>query len=265
MYDCPKKNSLDSDGTCKGPIPGNPGDAGCNAYCEIKIRFKYGREQPYQDVDPCRYNDDCTIHRGESFSNTTGWTISTGIDGGMDPDASALKAGFSLGATYSWSETYTSTVSKDYKRPPGEIRCGYWTWVPWLMTCVLFSNLIMDISANVIRSCGTLTQANMIKQDWCEGEGESTCSPNDKRCDKDQLISVGNWCNDAPVTYDNGGSAGQTIFVATGCDGDQSPESDGQDWIYYQPGVSNDKDYHGNVSTARNPPDGPPPPAGGGR
>ncbi|KAL2060679.1 hypothetical protein VTL71DRAFT_9320 [Oculimacula yallundae] len=125
-----KKNyHLANDGHCDGqmPRPGEPGE--CSVYCEVRVTYSYGEEQPYSESQ-CRASE-CKVAMGTTKTITTTWGI----------DASLVKA-FSIGATYSYSTSvaYSLSTEQTVMLEPGE--CGYWTFVPVL-----------------VESCGTLTTA----------------------------------------------------------------------------------------------------------
>jgi hypothetical protein len=113
VYTCPKKNTLDANGHCSGAINSIPGDAGCSAYCEVRLTMTYGEEVPYPG-SACEgpYDDTanitCTISTGSTVTVTNSAAFNVGVTlSRRDSAASAvqLKAAFNLGASYTWSES----------------------------------------------------------------------------------------------------------------------------------------------------------------
>ncbi|KAM5355278.1 hypothetical protein ACJ41O_001924 [Fusarium nematophilum] len=123
------------------------------------------------------------------------------------------------GVSYTWTEekTYVSGVVRD--KPEARIDdCGYWTFVPYTVT-----------------SCG-ITAKGEHKQNAFTGE---SCK---NRVEMDECVTD-------YLRYSDGLPAGQTIFVATKCDG--SGDGDGeklafckQDEIYLKLGVSTEEEVH---------------------
>jgi hypothetical protein len=131
-----------TNGVCQNAIPTTPGNAGCAAYCEIRIAKIYGQEVPYPNSNcnndlGAKGNISCTISNGISISKTYTTTIDGSVSLKKRDEASEspaeLEAAFSVGASYSWSTSivYTTTSGQTAKISPGV--CLYWTFIPWLM------------------------------------------------------------------------------------------------------------------------------------
>jgi hypothetical protein len=128
--------------------------------------------------------------------------------------------------------------------PTGENRTGYWTFVPFM-----------------VQSCGTLTSSGTSPVepiDGCEGVGCSGGSysgvgPN---CDTTSDIkTTHDYCNISPLPDGpNGQTLGTVLYVAAPDVGGK-PYADGQDPLYYEPGVSADPGWVGDASTARSAPE----------
>ena len=128
LKSCAKNQPLDN-GNCLAGIPDEPKDQGCTAYCETSITYLYGREQPYPNAR-CETNVQCTFSEEKSISQTRSWTSSLQLGGGLESPESIMKSSFSIGASYSWSETISVSTKLDTNRPDGDNRPGYWTFVP---------------------------------------------------------------------------------------------------------------------------------------
>ncbi|KAI0007811.1 hypothetical protein F4779DRAFT_590297 [Xylariaceae sp. FL0662B] len=253
QYDCPKKHKTNKKGQCVDGIPGSPGNTGCNGYCEVKITFVYGKEIQYNNdcranTDPCMLYQGWSVTHSETFEVSGGFSTRDGSNDTSDHDLVAregatnpLKLVFNLGASYSWTDSFTRIVTQAQGKPKGETRCGHWSFIPWR-----------------VRSCGTLTHSDTKPV----STGSKSCSlnpycsgsaNNGESCDKDsKLTSTPNWCVETTVTNKDGSPAGSDIFVATGCGTDRGPRPEGQDRIYYFPGVSLDPKFKGDPKKARN-------------
>jgi hypothetical protein len=138
-YNCPKKTTLDSSGHCSKPIPNVPGSAGCTAYCEIRVTAEYGQEVPIMDGS-CQSGTTCSVSEGQSVTITNGYSINLGITGGAGSDLSkTLTASFNIGASYSWSKSVGYTTTETFSKTLDDKTCGYWTFIPYLITYVFRS------------------------------------------------------------------------------------------------------------------------------
>ncbi|KAI1078337.1 hypothetical protein F5B20DRAFT_591963 [Whalleya microplaca] len=253
QYDCPKKFKMNKQGYCVDGIPGSPGNTGCNGYCEVKITFVYGQEIQYNN--DCRANSEpCMLLQGWSVTHSETFEVNGGIatrdslndtsDGDLvareGGGSNLLKLTFNLGASYSWTDSFTRSVTQTQGKPKDETRCGHWSFIPWK-----------------VRSCGTLTNSGTKAvstndkacslNPYCSGSAN-----NGKACDKEgPLKNTPNWCVETTIKNKDGSPAGTDIFVATGCGSDRGPEPKGQDRIYYFPGVSLDSKFKGDPKTAR--------------
>ncbi|PQE15645.1 Cerebellar degeneration-related antigen protein [Rutstroemia sp. NJR-2017a BBW] len=214
-YNCPKKTTLDSSGHCSKPIPNVPGDAGCTAYCEIRVTAEYGQEVPIMDGS-CQSGTTCSVSEGQSVTITNGYSINLGITGGAGSDLSkVLTASFNIGASYSWSKSVGYTTTETFSKTLDDKTCGYWTFIPYLMT-----------------SCGTLTTSptgEIAAGYYMENEAPY--------CTKKSYTDTGNWCNTTPYKDANGHAEGKVLFVLTDCK-TNAVLTTGQDPAYEYPGVS---------------------------
>lgn len=237
-WDCNKLTG-DPDGTATSLIKPDPNDpTHCSAYVQERITMKYGQEKPY-NVE-CDIDLPCKLMVGKSTAKTESVEINMKFEGGLDSDGSGPKAAFSLGASWSWSETITNTVNAERAWAPNATdkyftECGYFTFVPYM-----------------IESCGTLSVAK-TKPVGCENAGyEVACMPS-QECDKSQVQTTKNWCNTNPVPApEDTGSAGvwgRIIFVKKIC-GENTPMPNGQNIVYYSPGVSMHQGWTGDINTA---------------
>lgn len=135
---------MDKNGDCTSPIGQFPGDSGCTAYCEQRITMSYGQERPFTGAY-CSDTDTCSVSTGEQFQFTEQWSINAGINVGKrdlnsnslvkrdDVSVDVIKASLTLGATYTWSKSYTYTESTGHQQNATPNVCGYWTFVPYMM------------------------------------------------------------------------------------------------------------------------------------
>ncbi|KAF4984739.1 hypothetical protein FZEAL_100 [Fusarium zealandicum] len=152
-----------------------------------------------------------TCNLEDRKTNALGESLTVGIQIGH--------GAFLAGVSYSWSEekTYVSGVVRE---KPEDLKddCGYWAFIPYTVT-----------------SCG-ITSKGDHRQHWFEGE---SCR---NRVEKEE-------CVEDYLRYSDGLPAGQTIFVATKCDGSGDGDGDKlafckQDEIYLKLGVSSDEKVH---------------------
>lgn len=135
----------------------------CYSYCEVKLSYHYGKEQPYDQLGSCRSNAPCTITKGTSIALATTYEFNanTGISGKRDalitpredpvksltgvfnskprlsnPKVPGTQANrIPVGASISWTTTKTSSTSETGSRPESnKADCGYWTFIPYLVT-----------------------------------------------------------------------------------------------------------------------------------
>jgi hypothetical protein len=151
---CPKKNTLDSSGHCRG-IPNVPGAQGCTSYCEMTLSKGYGQEVPFHR-GYCQDQTKCTVDTSESVSTTQTWTVEMKSELGTGESVSkALTGGFNIGASYSWSKTLTYTTSTQNQKVLKENQCGYWTYIPYVMEYVLFNAYpaqLLTIQKQILRN-----------------------------------------------------------------------------------------------------------------
>ncbi|KUJ23341.1 uncharacterized protein LY89DRAFT_635605 [Mollisia scopiformis] len=214
-YNCPKKATLDSKGHCSSPIPNIPENAGCTAYCEIKLTPIFGQEIPFADGS-CQSSTTCYMSTGQSVVVTNTYTVNVdvSINAGEDP-LKTLTSAINIGATYSYSKSVGYETTEVHRMPLNATACGYWTFIPYLFN-----------------SCGTLTTAAI-------GETPAGYYNQDESpyCDKSSLSDVANYCNTTPHQDANGHADGKVIFVYTDCDTNIALPN-GQDPAYWFPGVS---------------------------
>ncbi|TGO64028.1 hypothetical protein BCON_0009g00370 [Botryotinia convoluta] len=212
-YNCPKKSTLDSSGHCSNAIPNVPGKQGCTGYCEIKLTAGYGQEVPIMDGS-CQSGTTCSVSQGQSVTVTNGYSINIGTGLGTGKEISKmLTQGFNIGASYSWSQSIGYTTTETFSKTLDGKTCGYWTFIPYLMT-----------------SCGTLTTAPT-------GYTPSGFSNPWPYCSKSGYKDTGNWCNTTPYKDSNGHAEGKVLFVLTDCKTNGVLKT-GQDPAYEYPGVS---------------------------
>jgi hypothetical protein len=137
-----------------------------------------------------------------------------------DEISKALTGAFDIGASYSWSKTLTYTTSTLHTKELPEGSCGYWTFIPYVMT-----------------SCGTLTtQGTKSQSAGYYGTNTYTyCSGSVK--------DTPNWCNNAFYKDDNGKVDGEVVFVYVDCEKggvlqDKDIKGGKQPASYWYPGVS---------------------------
>jgi len=181
-------------GFCKG-MPSEPGKQGCNSYCEMSLAKGYGQEIPFKHGF-CQGGISCNVGESESVATTQSWSISIGS--GMTSGESVSKAltgAFDIGASYSWSQTLTYTTSTLHTKELPEGSCGYWTFIPYVMT-----------------SCGTLTsQGTKSMSAGYYGTNTYTyCSGG--------LTNTENWCNQAFYKDDKGKVDGEVVFIYVDCE-----------------------------------------------
>ena len=115
----------------------------CRAYCQVSVSWDYGLESQFDDTT-CQQNDPvCTISDTQTTAVTNSKSFNVGIQldtRSLDPrddglSLQALKATFSAGATWGWSDTYSNATAIATSRPTDLAdKCGYWTFVPYMVT-----------------------------------------------------------------------------------------------------------------------------------
>jgi hypothetical protein len=134
---CPKKNTLDSSGHCSATIPNVPGSHGCTAYCELTLAVGYGQEVPITEGS-CQELTSCVVTTGQSVTVTHSYSISTKVGlSSTDNLVDILTSAFELGASYSWSKAIAYTVTTSHTETLKANQCGYWTFIPYVMTYAL--------------------------------------------------------------------------------------------------------------------------------
>ncbi|KAJ2986469.1 hypothetical protein NUW58_g5014 [Xylaria curta] len=216
-YGCSTKFTMDKDGHCAAGIPefakANPG--GCQGYCEVKVNYFFGQEIPYPNI-AYRADAECSLQR-TSARATEGRSDKyneTDLVTRDDDPSIPLKATFNLGSSHTWTDSYQHTVGSVQTKPQDEKRCGRFSFVP---------NMVMwDSDSLSVETCAA-------SPDLLEVHATTAA---------DDVMNPDN----TPMGLD--------VFVVTDC-GTGAPTPDGQDKIYYQPGVSLDKEWKGDPSGAR--------------
>ncbi|KPM34764.1 hypothetical protein AK830_g11810 [Neonectria ditissima] len=199
FYDCPKKIEQKESHWC--PVET---DNECESYCEQSLQWSYGREVPF-DNSRCGEGSHCRLDEGMSVQ--VGQTTTFGLQIGH--------GAFTLGASFSWSESKTTSNSIVREKPADRLDdCGYWTFVPYMVT-----------------SCGITSKAavheNILNSRWCAD-----------RVDKEECLT-------SVYQTKAGVAGGAAVFVATSCDdGDKRLGFCKQDAIYLKQGVSVDERVH---------------------
>jgi hypothetical protein len=113
----------------------------------------------------------CALTNAFTITTTQTWSINAGISLGkreassvafvdlealQKRDAPAanptlLKAGFELGATYSFSKSLGYTVSEAKTQPLEKDQCGYWTFVPYTISSHSVALPVSDPSTSMPR------------------------------------------------------------------------------------------------------------------
>ncbi|KAI1365905.1 hypothetical protein F5Y08DRAFT_338305 [Xylaria arbuscula] len=176
MYDCPKPEGhiLNPDGTC-GNGKYDP-DVYCNIYCEVRRYTFLGPEQrgPGNFGEAQLKSSILGLEEGEEI------TYSAGISIGVDP---SLNDAFSMGASFQYSVSKTTTTTITRAADASDNYRNYWVYWPVLST-----------------TCGSLTSANhpgSLGGYW--GPGSMIA-----RCDDSRITTVGNVCSTAPVLNSEG-------------------------------------------------------------
>ena len=89
--------------------------ANCLAYCEQHLYWFLGPEVPYPNSN-CAPNESCTFAGAKSLAITNSFTISGGLVGKFPSEA--LDFAFNAGATFTFSNTTTTTQILTEIRPP---------------------------------------------------------------------------------------------------------------------------------------------------
>ena len=88
---------------------------------------------------------------------------------------------------------------------------------------------------NDYRSCGHLSTADLRRM----GGGMSSGIYISDYCVASSTTTITNWCQTTPYINEDGTAGGETVFVSTGCSGNQAPlEFCFQSQTYCLPGVS---------------------------
>lgn len=130
---------------CRVSSPKNPRliNHQCRAYCQVSVSWNYGLESQFPDTWCQQQDPVCTLSDTKTTAVTNSETFNVGIQLGTrsldsrddGPSLPALKATFSAGATWGWSDTYTNATAVASSRPPKTAnKCGYWTFVPYMVT-----------------------------------------------------------------------------------------------------------------------------------
>jgi len=69
--DCPPKYQLQPDGSCEDVVIADGINIICGSYCQIRMNFYYGQEQPYVRVPLCRGSVTCTL--SQSVQQSYSW------------------------------------------------------------------------------------------------------------------------------------------------------------------------------------------------
>ncbi|KAH6895590.1 hypothetical protein B0T10DRAFT_455839 [Thelonectria olida] len=198
--ECPKKKEVQEDHWC--PVSENEND--CESYCEQSLSWQYGKEIPFDNTycgkgSHCRLDESMTV----SVSQTTTFGLQIG------------HGAFTLGASFSWSDSKTTSNGMMREKPAERLDdCGYWTFVPYLVT-----------------SCGITSKAsvheNVLNSRWCAD-----------RVDKQECLT-------SVYQTKTGVAGGAVVFVATECeDTAKKLPFCKQDPIYLKLGVSSDDQVH---------------------
>lgn len=79
------------------------------------------------------------------FSFSIGATLGNKKREDAGPGLDVLKAGFSAGATWGYSDTKTTATANQNTKPKNaDGKCGYWTFVPYYVTLVFLCVLTND-------------------------------------------------------------------------------------------------------------------------
>jgi len=100
----------------------------------LSLSKGYGQEIPFNQ-GYCASSSSCSVANSISVSTTQTWTISGAADLGIgDEILEALTSSFNLGASWSESKTLTYTTTTQHSKTTEANQCGYWTFVPYVMT-----------------------------------------------------------------------------------------------------------------------------------
>ncbi|KAF5003980.1 hypothetical protein FDECE_9520 [Fusarium decemcellulare] len=196
---CEPANKLDDDGNCPlSPHSDNP----CETFCEKGMSWSYGKEVKFANAE-CRRGK-CTLE--DRMAVTFGETMSWGFQIGWG----AITGGVSF--TYSEEKQTLSGVVRD--KPDDLIdECGYWTFVPYMVT-----------------SCGISAK----------GKHEQNAFTGEKCKDREQ----GDYCITDYLRHADGIPAGIPVFVTYDCATREYLGFCKQDELYLKMGVSEDEKVH---------------------
>ncbi|CAI6065076.1 unnamed protein product [Clonostachys chloroleuca] len=201
---CPKKNELkqgsQGDWYCPIKIGNNP--MKCESYCEQNLSWTFGKEQPFDNAS-CRAGSDCSLSITQSVTITETTSFNFGIS----------HSAFSLGASFSFSDSKSTANGISHSKPDDlKDNCGYWTFVPYMVT-----------------SCGRSAKADIHKNiinKWCANRVD------------------GDMCVTRAYKTKSGTAGGKAIFVATDCDSNKPLPFCKQDEVFLKAGVARDEQVH---------------------
>ncbi|KAI1081501.1 hypothetical protein F5B20DRAFT_536230 [Whalleya microplaca] len=177
----------------------------CNVYCERNLIWHHGKEIPF-DNSRCGKGSECRLDEGMTVQVTESFTIGA-------PFLGWSKATFQAGASFTWSESKSTTNYIARTKPKDRLNdCGYWTFVPYM-----------------VKSCGINSKAEKKKNpgsQWCKDR-------------QDKEI-----CVETPFQTAAGTAGGATIFVATDCSSNKPLPFCKQDPVYLKAGVATDPKVH---------------------
>ena len=95
----------------------------------------YGPEVPFS-TGYCADDDTCSVSKGTTVTVTNTWTINGDISLGKIPipGLSSIEGAFKLGASYSESNALAYQDNEGHQHTAVKGQCGYWTFIPFLMT-----------------------------------------------------------------------------------------------------------------------------------
>lgn len=154
-----KKYKVEKNGHCVKPTQelGAYKKTACLGFCEETVTAEYGPEQPFAGGS-CQSGTTCMVSEGDSVTITNSYTISTSlslskrdadgnevedviiergegyVEGGIvKRDEAMFKAGFDLGASYTYSKAISYTLTNAKTKVLDKDTCGYWTFIPYVM------------------------------------------------------------------------------------------------------------------------------------
>jgi len=98
----------------------------------------YGPEVPFSGGF-CTDDETCTLLKGTTITVTNTWTINGDISQKNlpVPGLGSIEAAFKLGTSYSESNSLAYQVTAAHQHSTEKGKCGYWTFLPYLMESVI--------------------------------------------------------------------------------------------------------------------------------